>query len=137
MKAALTVWDGRLSPVFDVSRQALILVIDDGAVVARHSENIETPTATLKLDRLTEIGVDTVICGAISEPLQHELAARGVKLVAFVAGDIDDVVESFLAGTLPTPALSMPGCRGSQPRGEGVPEAVAATGAAEAKNHRG
>ena len=45
MKAALTVWDGRISPVFDVSREALVLTIENGAVVARCRENIETPTA--------------------------------------------------------------------------------------------
>ena len=119
MKAAFTVWDGRMSPVFDVSREALILTIENGVVVARSTEGIKTPTATLKLDRLTEIGVETVICGAISEPLHHELTARGVQVVSFVAGEIDDVVASFLAGTLPTPALSMPGCCGRQHRFSG------------------
>jgi hypothetical protein len=37
-------------------------------------------------------------------------------VIGFVAGEIDDVVEAFLAGTLPTPALSMPGCCGKQNR---------------------
>jgi predicted Fe-Mo cluster-binding NifX family protein len=105
--------------VFDVSREALILTIDNGVVAARSTESIETPTATLKLDRLTDLGAETLICGAISEPLQHELTTRGVKVVGFVAGEIDDVVESFLAGTLPTPALSMPGCCGRQHRFRG------------------
>jgi len=119
MKAALTVWDGRLSPVFDVSREALILTIENGAVAGRCTESIETPTATLKLDRLAELGVETLICGAISEPLQHELTTRGVEVVGFVAGEIDEVVESFLAGTLPTAALSMPGCCNRQQRFRG------------------
>jgi predicted Fe-Mo cluster-binding NifX family protein len=119
MKAALTVWDGRMSPVFDVSREALILTIENGAVAARSIESIETPTAPLKLDRLMELGVEMLICGAISEPLQHELTTKGVKVIGFVAGEIDDVVESFLSGTLPTPALSMPGCCGRQHRFRG------------------
>ena len=119
MKAALTVWDGRMSPVFDVSREALILTIVNGAVVARSIESIETPTATLKIDRLIELKVETLVCGAISEPLHHELTTKGVKVIGFVAGEIDDVVESFLAGTLPTPALSMPGCCGRQHRFRG------------------
>lgn len=114
MKAALTVWDGRMSPVFDVSREALLLTIESGSVAARCVENIATPTAALKLDRLTELGVETLICGAISEPLHYELTTRGVNVIGFVAGEIDEVVETFLAGTLPTPALSMPGCCGAR-----------------------
>jgi predicted Fe-Mo cluster-binding NifX family protein len=116
MKAALTVWQGRVSPVFDVSREVLVLTIEDGAVGPRSTESIDTPTAAKKIDRLVEMGVETLICGAISEPLHHELTVRGVKVIGFVAGEIAEVVEGFLAGTLPTPLLSMPGCCGRQNR---------------------
>ena len=116
MKAALTVWAGRTAPVFDVSREALVLTIEDGVVTSRSVENIETPMASLKLDRLTELGIDTLVCGAITEPLQHELSIRGVKVIGFVAGEIDEVVKSLLDGALPNRALSMPGCCGRQNR---------------------
>lgn len=116
MKAALTVWDGRISPVLDVSREALLLTIEQGAVAAQSLVNLETPTPLLKMDRLFELGVETLICGAISEPLRHELTTRGMTVIGFVAGEIDEVVTAFLAGRLPTPALAMPGCCGRQNR---------------------
>lgn len=119
MKAALTVWNSRVSPVFDVSREAVILVIEKGMVGARNTKNIEAPTTALKIDRLIELGVDTLICGAISEPLHKELTSRGVKVFGFVAGGIDAVVQALVAGTLPAPALSMPGCCGRQNRFRG------------------
>jgi predicted Fe-Mo cluster-binding NifX family protein len=105
--------------VFDVSREALILTIEKGVVASRSIENIETPIASLKLDRLTELGIETLVCGAITEPLQHELSIRGVRVIDFVAGEIDVVVKSLLDGTLPNPALSMPGCCGRQNRFRG------------------
>jgi predicted Fe-Mo cluster-binding NifX family protein len=110
--AALTVWEGRISPVFDVSRVAEVLVIENGAVTARRRESIDTPTAELKIDWLVRLGVETLICGAISAPLRRELTTRGVHVLGFVAGDLDEVVAGFLAGALPTAALSMPGCCG-------------------------
>ena len=116
MIAALTVWDGRLSPVFDVSRQALLLTIEDNCIRARTLESIATHTADRKPERLTALGVETLICGAISEPLHHELTTRGVKVIGFVAGSIDEVIKSFLAGDLPSAALSMPGCCGRRNR---------------------
>ncbi len=125
MKAALTVWDGRMSPVFDVSREALVLTIEDGAVVTRREERIETPTAALKLDRLAELGVETLICGAISEPLHSELTRRGVKVIGFVAGEIDEVLKTFLAGTLPIAVAGVPVRAGG------------AWGAPEAKKQKG
>jgi predicted Fe-Mo cluster-binding NifX family protein len=116
MKAAMTVWDGRVSPVFDVSRELVILTIENGAVTERCSENIQAPSAALKIDRLTELGVETLICGAISEPLRRELVARGLKVLGFVAGEIDDVVEAFLSGGQ---LIAMPGCCGKRNRFRG------------------
>ena len=119
MKTALTVWNERVSPVFDVSREALVLTIVEGAVVARSIENIETPTTATKGARVAELGVDTLVCGAITEHLLHEMNLRGIEVIGFVAGGIDEVVASLLAGTLPNPALSMPGCCGRQNRFRG------------------
>lgn len=119
MKVALTIWDGRISPVFDVSREAVLLSIEDGEVAARSCEKIETRTAGLKIDRLVELGIETLVCGAISEPLRRELTARGVKIFGFVSGEIDEVVQALVADALPAPALSMPGCHGRQNRFRG------------------
>ncbi|MBN2489486.1 MAG: NifB/NifX family molybdenum-iron cluster-binding protein [Planctomycetes bacterium] len=119
MRVALAVWDGRISPVFDVSREVLILTVDGGAVVARGREDIETRTSALKIARLLALGVEVLICGAISEPLHQELLARGVTVLGFVAGDVEEVIAAFLGGGLPQPALSMPGCRGRQNRFRG------------------
>jgi predicted Fe-Mo cluster-binding NifX family protein len=116
MKAAVAVWDGRISPVFDVSREAAILTIENGILAAQSSANIETPAPGLKAARLVDLGIDTLICGAISEPLRADLANRGVRVVAFVAGDVGDVVRAFLAGELPATGLSMPGCAGRHAR---------------------
>jgi len=110
MKAAVTVWDGRVAPVFDVSRRAVILTIENGSVVRRLDENIDTSSGALKLDRIRDLGIETLICGAISEPFYRELVARGVTVIGFVAGDLERVLTCFLAGRLPTPRLCMPGC---------------------------
>jgi predicted Fe-Mo cluster-binding NifX family protein len=116
MKAALTIWDGRVAPVFDVSQKAVILTIENGTILARHTANIEAPTASQKVGRLIELGVGTLICGAISEPLYEELSARNVRILGFVAGPIEEVLQAYVAGELPSPALCMPGCAGRHRR---------------------
>jgi predicted Fe-Mo cluster-binding NifX family protein len=122
MKAAFAIWEGRMSPVFDVSREVLLLTVEDGSVVARERTSLETPTPDAKADRLAALGVDALVCGAISEPVHHELTRRGLEVIGFVAGEVEEVIASFLAGELPTPALSMPGCgcqRRCRGRGQG------------------
>lgn len=120
MIVALTYWDGRIAPVFDVSRRALLLTVEGGRVTSRRTAGIEAPTAALKVERLVGLGVDTLICGAISRPLHRELADRGVKVLAFVAGEVGEVEGSFLAGALPSATLAMPGCGGRRCRFRGA-----------------
>lgn len=110
MKVALTVWDKRISPVFDVCREALVLEVESRKVVSTSAVDLNTATPLLKIERLAELGVKTLICGAISEPLQRELNSRGLMVIGFVAGDVDEVVQAFISGMLPDPALAMPGC---------------------------
>jgi predicted Fe-Mo cluster-binding NifX family protein len=114
MKAALTVWNGRVSPVFDVCREAVVLTIENGTVAALSRESIDTPSASLKIDRILNLGIDVLVCGAISESVHRELCARSVTVYGFVAGEIEQVIDALLAGSLPGNALSMPGCRGKR-----------------------
>lgn len=112
MKVALTIWDGRISPVFDVCREALVLSIENGAIAATSREIVEASDDAAKVRRLEALGIRTLICGAISEPLRREIEAQDVRVIAFVAGEIEEVVRAFLDDRLPDQKLSMPGCRG-------------------------
>jgi predicted Fe-Mo cluster-binding NifX family protein len=116
MQVALTIWEGRISPVFDVSRQLLLLDVEQGAVRQRREASLDLPSAEQRIERLQELGVDTLVCGAISEPVHLELLYRGLKVFGFVAGEVEVVIAALLAGALPGPSLAMPGCRSRKRR---------------------
>jgi predicted Fe-Mo cluster-binding NifX family protein len=128
MKVALTIWDGRISPVFDVCREARILCIDDRTVASEEQVQFDGERPASNVERLVSLGVQVLVCGAISEPLQSDLLARGIDVIPFVAGEADDVVKAYLSGNLPNHALLMPGCgrrrrfRRRRRCGRGAPE---------------
>ena len=111
MKVALATWNGRISPVFDVARQVLVLDVEAGREVGRRLEALPGTGGQAQAARLAELDPRTLICGAISKPMAALLAARGVRVIAFTAGEVDAVLAAWLAGNLPNPALTMPGCR--------------------------
>jgi predicted Fe-Mo cluster-binding NifX family protein len=119
MKVALTTWNGRISPVFDVARQVLILDVEDGRVLARREETLPGTEAQAQAGRLAALGPQTLICGAISRPMAALLAASKIRVIPFTAGDVERVLGAWLLGTLPSPALSMPGCCGRMRRCRG------------------
>lgn len=110
MRVAIAVWKNRISPVFDVSRNILVLDIENGIVTGKHKEKFASDNSDHKLTRLAELRVQKLICGAISQPLADMLTSNGIKTLSFIAGDIVEVIAAYLAGSLPNPALSMPGC---------------------------
>jgi len=110
MKLALAVWNGRISPVFDTSRQLLVIDAENGKVVSRRDHEIETDDPLQKVARLAESGVEALVCGAVSRSLAQLIEGRGIELVPFVAGEVEEIITAFLAGSLPSPDMAMPGC---------------------------
>ncbi|MBM4164445.1 MAG: dinitrogenase iron-molybdenum cofactor biosynthesis protein [Lentisphaerae bacterium] len=110
MKVAVAMWNGRISPVFDVARQVLLLDVADGRVIARHEESLPGDGMQAQAARLADLHAEVLICGAISRPMASTLATTGVRVIPFTAGTVDDVIAAWLVGRLPAPALSMPGC---------------------------
>ena len=119
MKVALAIWNGRVSPVFDVAKQVLLLDVKEGRVVARHEEALPGTEPQTQADRLAALNAQTLICGAISKAMASLLAVMNIRIIPFTAGDVDVVLAAWLAGNLPDPALSMPGCCGRRRRNRG------------------
>ena len=116
MKVALATWNGRISPVFDVARQLLLLDVTDGRVTARREETLPGDEMQVQAAQLATLGAQVLICGAISHSMAAVLAGKGIRVIPFTAGTVEEVVAAWLADALPSAVLSMPGCCGQQKR---------------------
>ncbi len=110
MNVALATWAGRISPVFDVARQVLLVEADGGRVASRREAELPGADPQEQAARLAALGAQVLICGAISRPMAACLAAAGIRVLPFTAGPVETVLKAFLEGALPDPALCMPGC---------------------------
>lgn len=112
MKAAFAAWDNRIAPVFDVVRRIHVVEAKAGQVVSEKQEVLEEVLPVQKALRLAELGVGILVCGAISKDLHEMVAANGIRIIPFVAGDLREVIEAWLTGGLNQSVFAMPGCRG-------------------------
>lgn len=110
--AVLSICQGRIAPVFDVSRRALVIHCHAGLVVGQEIRALPHPDADSWVNLLRENDAVNLICGAISQPLQSELRRRGITLFSYVSGDLDAVIQGWLAGELQDRRFAMPGCCG-------------------------
>lgn len=116
MKAAFAHWNNRIAPVFDIARRIHVAEAQSGRIVTETEEALADDLPLQKAVRLAELGVGTLVCGAISRPLREMVAAYGIRVVPFVAGDLREVIQAWLGGGLEGGDFAMPGCRG---RGRG------------------
>jgi len=119
MKVAVPVWQGRVSPVFDVAGQLLLVEFVEGTEVSRREYPLPEADLQQRAAQLAELRVETLICGAISRPLEALLIENGIRVYGRVCGDVESVLTAFAAGSLGEPQYAMPGCCGRQRRFRG------------------
>jgi len=112
MKVAIPHWQGRVSPVFDVAGNVVVIDVDGGHEQTRREFvfGVEGPAA--RAARLAQTGAEVLVCGAISRPLEMALTAAGVEVIPQTCGDVDHVLAALLDGRLQKGAFLMPGCCG-------------------------
>ena len=110
MKVALTVWKNRISPLFDCARTLLIVDIADQTATGRHFEPFHCESSSSRAAKLSDLGVKVLICGAVSDQFSNMIEANDIKIIPFVAGAVDEVLDAYLKGAISSSKFRMPGC---------------------------
>jgi predicted Fe-Mo cluster-binding NifX family protein len=110
MKVALTVWENRISPLFDCARTLLIVDITDQKETGRYFEPFHCESPSSRAARLSDLKVQVLICGAVSDVFANMIETYGIRIVPFVAGAIDEVIDAYLTGAIFSSKFQMPGC---------------------------
>ena len=111
-RVAMSVSSNRIAPVFDVSRRVLLVDVDGGKQICRTEHSIDDTSETRRVSRLRDLGVDELICGAISRCLAESVEAAGIRVIPWIGGGVEEILDAHVAGKLPDPQFMMPGCRG-------------------------
>jgi predicted Fe-Mo cluster-binding NifX family protein len=112
MKVAMAHWQDRISPVFDVADHLLLLEVESRREIGRKSLRLAGRSPFERVKELSEMGVDVLLCGAISLTLEKALIGAGIRVVGFLGGELENVIQAFLEGNLDDgriPNASRPG----------------------------
>lgn len=110
MKVAIPAWADRVSTVFDFARLLLVLDLHRGQEISRIEIPLNENPSILRARKLSALGVQVLICGAISQPLAALVRRSGIEVIPFVTGKIDDVLDAFVTAQLADARLLLPGC---------------------------
>ncbi len=114
-KTAFSSWNSRIAPVFDVAGRIRLVETEAGRILSETAETLPAEEPLEKVRQMIRLGVNTLVCGAISRFLQDMVNSSGITVVPFVAGDLQEVIHAWIEDRLGD-SFAMPGCCG---RGRG------------------
>jgi predicted Fe-Mo cluster-binding NifX family protein len=103
MKLAITTYDGRVSPVYEVAKEFLLVVVEGGRERSRERCSLNGGAPLRRIRRLLEFGVETLICGGITANQVELLHAVGITVIDQQAGPVEQVLREFIEGALSGP----------------------------------
>lgn len=112
MRIAVSQWNGRVSPVFDVSERLLLVDMADNCEITRESVYLTSVGPFGRIKELAHIGANVLICGAISFALESALKHAGIRVIGFTCGELGAVIAAFQKGCLGDDCFRMPGLAG-------------------------
>jgi predicted Fe-Mo cluster-binding NifX family protein len=110
---AIPVLRSRVAPVLNWCSR--IQIFPEEPSQERLSQELHLPhlEAAQRLEVLRDQGVITLICGALSADLLRYARELGLTIVSGVAGEVEEVVESYWKNNLDHPRFWLPGCHGT------------------------
>ena len=117
MKIGIPIWEDRISPVLDTASRFLVIETDGKQEFSRYETYLEEQGVSHRCFRIQRLGVDILICGAVSRPFLDKLMASGIRIIPGVSGHPEDVLLAYLQGNIYDAKFMMPGVKrdGSEP----------------------
>jgi predicted Fe-Mo cluster-binding NifX family protein len=109
VRVALTIWENRVSPVADSARQLLLVDIGNISILERRYERFQQESLFYRAKRLSDLDTRVFICGAISDFFRSLIEGYGIRIIPFVRGKTDEVLQAYLAQSLSEPRFMMVG----------------------------
>ena len=109
MKIAIPVWENKISPVLDTASRLLVVEVKAGGDMSRFEVYLDERDLSKRSLRIMGLGVDTVICGAVTRHFSDMLKALGIDIVTGISGQPDDVLHACFEGRLAHSKYLMPG----------------------------
>ncbi len=89
-----------IAPCFEYSATVAIFTIARGRVEEQMDFSLQSREALDRVRLLRDQQVDVLICGGVQEAVERLIEARGIRVISWVGGRVEDLLQQFIAGRL-------------------------------------
>jgi predicted Fe-Mo cluster-binding NifX family protein len=109
MKLAIPVWENKVSPVLDTASRLLVVEVKEDGELSRFEIFLDERDLSRRCLRIQGLGIDTLICGAVTRHFSEMLKASGIDIIPGISGQPDEVLNACFEGKLAHAKYLMPG----------------------------
>lgn len=113
-KVAISIFGTRVSPVFDSCLRISVVEIKGNREIQRDEITLSGLGFQERVAIFQEAGINTLICGGISEYCYNVFEGAGIWIISGIAGDVEEVLHAFKENRLDQPSFYMPGYCGKR-----------------------
>ncbi|BBO71185.1 hypothetical protein DSCA_51150 [Desulfosarcina alkanivorans] len=111
IRIAIPIFRNKVSPVFDSCTRVFLVDIEANREIDRKEIYLDALALTERVTILLKSGVDTVICGGISDVMASMLTGVKIDLISDITGEVDHVLKAYLDRGLDQTQFHLPGFR--------------------------
>jgi len=100
MVVAIPLFHQRVAPRFDCASTFLLTEVDAVGMLTQRQIRLHAAPVAERVEVLSGLGVDALICGGIDTGAAELLRRRGICVIDWVAGEVANVVACFLHNEL-------------------------------------
>lgn len=89
-----------IAPCFEYSATITIFTLESGKVVDQVDFCLQSSDMVDRVRLLRDQQVGTLICGGLHERLEDMLQINGVRVISWVSGRVEELLDRFLRGEL-------------------------------------
>jgi predicted Fe-Mo cluster-binding NifX family protein len=93
IRVAITTFNSTISPLFESAQQILITEVPRGEAPVARREAIGGLDLAQRLILISRLGVEVLVCGAISGFARNALLERGVEVYPWISARVQDVLQ--------------------------------------------
>ncbi len=109
MRIAMPIHGSYVSTVFDFADRLLLVDIANNQTLKEDETFFPQTLPSIRVGKLRELGVNTLICGAISNALAAMIWHSGINLVSGITGEARQILDAYMKGQLYRPQYLLPG----------------------------
>ncbi len=100
MKVAIPRYGEQVAPCFEYSATIAIFTIKSRKVMDQMDFTLQSKEALDRVRLLRDQQVDTLICGGVQDSFEDLVIAKGIRVISWVSGNVEDLLELFVRGEL-------------------------------------